>query len=232
MQLTLDIGLEQAPSLSDFRVGANAELLAHLQIWLGQPGLVAVPRSPLPIYIWGSSGCGKSHLLRALRVQLQEAGESVGWLDHNTTRAQAFDPGWSAVLFDGVEAFDLMQQQQAFQWFIEAQTQQKAVVAAGRLPPADLQLRDDLRSRLGWGDVFALQPLDDQARRTILQTNAQARGLRLSDDVVDYLLSRFSRDLGSLMHVLDQIDHYALQSKRAITIPLIKDMMDKLTENL
>jgi DnaA family protein len=60
----------------------------------------------------------------------------------------------------------------AFNWFINAQTQQIAVIAAGRLPPADLNLRDDLRTRLGWGHVFALQALDDAERRAVLRDSA------------------------------------------------------------
>lgn len=127
---------------------------------------------------------------------------------------------------DDVHALDTAQQQAAFNWFVNAQTQQIAVLAAGSLPPTDLKLRDDLRTRLGWGCVFALQALDEPQRRAVLRERAQARGIVLGDEVVDFLLHRFSRDLGSLMELLDLLDGYALQTKRAITIPLIKSMMD------
>jgi len=92
-----------------------------------------------------------------------------------------FDARWRAVLMDDVHALDATQQQAAFNWFVNAQTQQIAVLAAGGQPPADLKLRDDLRSRLGWGHVFALQTLDDTQRRQVLRANAQSRGLVLSD---------------------------------------------------
>jgi DnaA family protein len=230
MQLTLDIGLPHGPCLDDFSVGANGDLLDHLRLWLGPARASVRQRSPVPTYIWGASGLGKSHVLRGIQNQLLAQGESVGWLDPAVNDSSVFDPSWSAVLLDGVQAFDSQQQQLAFQWFIEAQTQGKAVIAAGTLPPADLQLRDDLRSRLGWGHVFALKPLDDQGRREVLQSNAHARGLKLGTEVADYLLTRLSRDLGSLIHVLDRIDQFALQSKRAITIPMIKDMMDSQTD--
>jgi DnaA family protein len=100
------------------------------------------------------------------------------------------------------------------------------VLAAGGLPPADLKLRDDLRTRLGWGHIFQLHLLDETERRTVLRLAADARGLFLSEEVMDFMLSRFSRDLGSLMELLDLMDGYALQTKRGITIPLIKSMMD------
>jgi len=219
----LDMGLATGPTLDNFLAGDNAQALDHLRLWLGQ-GRAA--RSPLPIYLWGGAGCGKSHLLRGVRAALAQAGQSVGWLDTAGDAAPPFDSGWAVVLMDDVHAFDSAQQQTAFNWFVNAQAQQIAVVAAGSLPPADLKLRDDLRSRLGWGHVFSLHALDEAQRRTVLCQQAKVRGIVLSDEVVDFMLTRFSRDLGSLMELLNLMDGYALQTKRAITIPLIKSMMD------
>src|SRR5256885_2073066 len=91
---------------------------------------------------------------------------------------------------------------------------------------ADLKLREDLRTRLGWGHVFQLQLLDETARRAVLRQEADARGVFLGDDVMDYMLKRFSRDLGSLMQLLDMLDGFALRNKRAITIPLLKTMLE------
>ena len=227
-QLVLDVGLPTEPTLANFFAGPNAAVLQHLQTWLGpadSPGRVV--RSPLPTYLWGGGGCGKTHLLRAVQGALQRRGESTGWLDARSASVPEFDPGWSMLLMDDVHALDSVQQQTAFAWFINAQTHQLPVLAAGHLPPADLALRDDLRSRLGWGHVFALQWLDEAARRSVLRVSAQARGLVLSDEVLDYVLARFSRDLGSLIELLDLLDHYALQTRRAITIALIKTMMNQ-----
>lgn len=223
-QLVLDMGLPTGPSLDNFCAGPNAAALAHLKLWLGD-GANSL-RSPVPIYLWGSSGCGKTHLLKSLCAALQEQGAQVGWLDANTHSPAEFDERWAAVLMDDVHAFNAGQQQAAFNWFVNAQTRPIAVIAAGSLPPADLKLRDDLRSRLGWGHVFALQTLSDTERRAVLRQAAEARGILLSDEVVDFMLTRFSRDLGSLMELLNLMDGYALQTQRAITIPLIKTMMD------
>ena len=139
---------------------------------------------------------------------------------------EEFDGSWSAVMLDQVHDFDANQQQAAFNWFVNAQTLQRAVLAAGDLPPADLVLRDDLRTRLGWGLVFALQPPDDAQRRAVLRSSAETRGMALSDEVLDFMLTRFSRDLASLMELLNLMDSYALQTQRTITIPLIKSMLD------
>jgi DnaA family protein len=91
-----------------------------------------------------------------------------------------------------------------------------------------LLLRDDLKSRLGWGDIFKLEALSDAAQREVLKDSAHARGLHLGDEVLDYMSVRFSRDLGNLMQWLDKLDQYALQTKRAITVPLLKEMLVKL----
>jgi DnaA family protein len=74
--------------------------------------------------------------------------------------------------------------------------------------------------------VFQLRLLDEPARRAVLRQEADSRGVFLGDDVMDYMLKRFSRDLGSLMQLLDMLDGFALRNKRAITIPLLKTMLE------
>ena len=74
--------------------------------------------------------------------------------------------------------------------------------------------------------MFQLQVLSEPERRAVLRQAADARGVFLGDEVMDFMLTRFSRDLGSLMQLLEQLDGYALQTKRAITIPLIKSMLE------
>jgi len=86
-------------------------------------------------------------------------------------------------------------------------------------------VREDLRTRLGWGHIFQLHVLSEAERRTVLRQEAGARGIVLTEDVVDFMLTRFSRDLGSLSQFLDHLDGYSLVEKRAITIPLIKSML-------
>ena len=224
-QLALDIGLATGPTLQSFFAGPNEALLMHLTLWVGNPSSAST-RSPVPSYLWGVAGSGKSHLLNAVREALREQGALVGWLDASMLEPPEFDEAWSAVMLDDVHLYTAVQQHAAFNWFVNAQTHQRWVLGAGNLPPADLQLRDDLRTRLGWGHIFQLQVLSESERRAVLRQSADARGVFLSDEVMDFMLTRFSRDLGSLMELLDLIDAYALQSKRAITVPLIKSMMN------
>ena len=224
-QIALDIGLASSPSFANFFCGPNEAALKHLTLWTGN-----ALRSPVPTYLWGESASGKTHLLKAVREALREQGAASGWMDASIMEPPDFDERWAAVVLDDCHLYTAVQQQAAFNWFVNALNapdgRPRWVLAAGNAPPADLQLRDDLRSRLGWGHVFALEALTELERRAVLRKEADARGVFLSDEAMDFILSRFSRDLGSLMQLLDQLDAYALQTKRAITIPLIKSMLE------
>jgi len=224
-QLVLDIGLSVGPTLANFCAGPNQAALQHLQLWLGD-ATAAAHRSPVPTYFWGIQGSGKSHLLKAAREGLRAQGAQAGWMDASTVRVPTFDERWAAVLMDDVHLFDAAQQQQAFNWFVHAQTLQRPVLATGAVVPLALPLRDDLRSRMGWGHIFQLVPLSEPERRAVLRQAADARGVFLGDEVMDYMLTRFTRDLGHLMELLDLLDGYSLQTQRPITIPLIRSMLE------
>ena len=223
-QIALDIAMPGPAKLENFFPGPNSAAHAHLQrLVLGDsvPDALAVPS-----YLWGPEGTGKTHLLRAVEEGLRSRGATVGCLDASGAAPPDFDESWAMVLMDDVHLYSTEQQHSAFQWFVQAQSLQRPVLAAGSSAPADLLLREDLRTRLGWGHIFALQPLGEAQSRAVLRQAADARGLFLSDEVMDYTLRRFSRDLGSLLALLDELDLYALQTQRAITIPLIRSMLE------
>ncbi|HYF20982.1 MAG TPA: DnaA regulatory inactivator Hda [Ramlibacter sp.] len=220
-QLALPIAMARPPTLEGFCAGPNEPALAHLRLWTGSP-----TRSPVPTYLWGATASGKTHLLQAVQEALREQGATAGWMDPSLPEPPPFDERWAVVLLDDVHLYTAVQQHAAFSWFVSAQALQRGVLAAGLLPPAQLQLREDLRTRLGWGHVFQLQVLSEPERRAVLRKAADARGVFLSDEVMGFMLTRFSRDLGSLMQLLEQLDAFALQAKRAITIPLIKSMLE------
>ena len=223
-QIALDIGLSPAPTLDNFFPGPNATALAHMRQWS--------PIGAAPTYLWGPEGSGKTHLLQGLRSRLHQQGHATGYLGAQDAPPMGaapdllFDDSWSAVFMDDVHAYPPALQQTAFSWFVQAQALGLPVLAAGRLAPVALPLREDLRTRLGWGHVLGLQLLDEAQSRAVLRQMADARGLVLSEEVMDFTLRRFSRDLGSLMQLLDGLDRYALQTQRALTIPLVKSMLE------
>lgn len=219
-QLPLQLGSGPAQSFENFAVGANAAAVGAVR---------AASASSTPLYLWGAAGAGKTHLLRALVREATAQGRRVGAFDSSLEVPWPWGEGVDLVLLDGCDDFDAARQHAAFALFVEAATHGVPVVAAGRLPPIDLPVREDLRTRLGWGPVFQLLPLAEAEMRVTLQREAGRRGIALSDDVTGYLLTRFARDLGSLMALLDALDEFALSEQRAVTVPLLKRMLTEQT---
>lgn len=240
-QLALDIGLAPEPSFERYRSCGNEAALQALQDGVhdcirlaAQYTEAAAPvLTPIPIYLWGTAGTGKTHLLTSVALALQSHGLSVGWLQPGIyagkPNAREFASHWSAVLIDDADQLSKAEQQRAFNWFINATYPSDGppcwVVATGSAPAVDLNMRDDLRSRLGSGLGFALHPLNDMERQQVLQRQARERGLHLSDDVAQYLLGRFARDLSSLSELLARLDVHALRTQRGITIPLLREVL-------
>jgi len=201
-QLPLEIARPPEPTLDNFIPGANAEAQARVR------ALVEGVLDECIVYLWGGPGTGRSHLLQA-------AARAAG----------AQRPPIGLVTADDVERLDAAGQQALFNAINAAREGTGAVLAAGSAPPAQLDLRADLASRLGWGLVYQLQPLTDAHKATWLRAEAARRGLPLDDGVIDYLLTRLPRDLPSLATLLSRLDRFALARKRAITLPLVREFL-------
>ena len=217
-QIPLGLTPDPAQRFDSFVAGANAAVLEHLR---------ALTLPSAPVYLWGLPGCGKTHLLRAMVNEREQHGERAAWFTAGDATPWQFDEAWSLIVFDDCERFDALQQQAAFSLFVQASPLGLQIAAAGRVPPVDLPVREDLRTRLGWGHVFALQPLAEDHVRAVLRREADRRGVFLSDEVMGYLLTRFARDLKHLMTLLDRLDGFALSQQRAVTVPLLKRMLSE-----
>jgi DnaA family protein len=215
-QIPLAIGVEAARTFDNHLTGSNDLAIAHLRT-------LSAPAAP--VYLWGPSGSGKTHLLQALVHMFEAQGARAGWFSACDPAAWQFDDAWGLLVIDDCDTLDADQQQAAFALFVQATTHAVPIAAAGRVPPIDLPLREDLRTRLGWGHVFAIEPLGEAEARAALRRETDRRGIFLSDDVMDYLLNRFARDLKHLMAQIDRLDEFSLATKRSITVPLLKQMM-------
>lgn len=222
-QLALDLSTAPAPSLENFEAQGNEAVWLHLQQALVAPSLPA-----LPLLLWGESGAGKSHVLQSVVAAARARGEAVLVGSADRVDTPAFDPTWRLIAWDDVDQWDDTQQAWAFHCLAstQGQTLRPWVVATATLPPADWTLRADVRTRLAQGLVFELKALAEDARLQVLRRAAQARGLTLTDEVLSFMVRRFSRDLGSLMALLAHLDAYALRTQRALTVPLLKSMLE------
>ncbi len=226
-QMPLDLALPPLPPFAGFLPGDNAALVAELrhQAW-----------PAAPVYVWGPAGSGKTQLLRELAARAAAEGRPSQWFDAATPLPWQLGDDTQLVLLDAAEQWSPERQHAAFTLFVEAATRVASpshlrlglqFATAGRVPPVDLPLREDLRTRLGWGVVHALRPLAESDARAALRQEAARRGIGLGDDVIDYLLTRFARDLKSLMRLLHRLDGFALAEKRAVTVPLLKKMLSE-----
>ena len=215
-QLPLPIVAPATARFDTFVPGANSAVLQHLQQLGG---------AHAPVFLWGPPGSGKTHLLHAIAQASHERGERVGWFDPRVRPPWTMEPGCAMLLLDGCDHYDEAQQRSAFALLVDAQTHGVPWVAAARVPPVDLPLREDLRTRLGWGPVFGLHSLPEEQARAVLRRESDRRGIFLSDDVMDYLLTRFARDLAHLMALLDRLDEFAMAEHRSVTVPLLKKML-------
>lgn len=186
-QIPFDFGVP-TPSLNNFVVGKNAELLQRLR----------ERDFPTILYLWGAPGTGKTHLLNALPDLLS---------------------------VDDAQNLNATAQTQLFDAFNQAQFDGTQLVVSGDRPPRLLPLREDLRTRLGAGLVYELQPLSDEEKRQALLAAAKARSMPLNPELLNYVLTHWSRDMRSLMALLNALDHYSLAHKRLVTVPLLKEIL-------
>jgi DnaA family protein len=138
----------------------------------------------------------------------------------------AQDPGVLAqravIAIDSIEHASPEAQARMFTLFNGLREHGGHLLAASRLPLAAQPLREDLRTRLGWGLVYELTPLADADKPAALAAYAQARGFRLADEVIGYLLAHGRRDMGTLIGMLVALDRHSLATKRAITVPMLR----------
>jgi DnaA-homolog protein len=152
------------------------------------------------IYLWGEKGSGKTHLLSACEAISMRVVDDVHLLENDAQ----------------IDLFNLYNLQK------EAG---EILVCAGLHAPNQMRLRDDLATRLAWGLVYQLHPLNDEEKAQALKQHAKARGMKLPDEVTDYCLRYLRRDLPTLMATLDALDEWSLTAHKPITVPMLKKLL-------
>jgi len=223
-QLVFDLAATEPPSFSNFLPGRNAEALASLE------ALAAGGSGETGILLWGAPGAGTTHLLCAVVRAAAARSLSAAYIaDPGMLLAQ--DAGSLAtraiVAVDRVDLATPDAQAVAFRLFNALKERNGHLLAASRVSPSALPLREDLRTRLGWGLVYEIHPLDDADKAAALAAYAAKRGLRLGDDVIGYLLAHGRRDMRALLETLSSLDRHSLAAKRPITVPLVRDWLQR-----
>ena len=216
-QMVLSLAPPSSPTLENFVPGRNSELLSVLA------ALVGGERRERFVYLWGLPGSGKTHLLTALHGALSQQGVVTAMLTA-PGQAPSFAPV-DVVLADDVDRWSAQGQERLFNIYNVQRDDGGVLIAAGSVPPARLALRQDLVTRLGWGLVYQIHTLSDEEKMAAMTKHARARGFDLSQDVIGYLLKRQARDLPGLLAILDALDSYSLENKRAVTVPLVRQLL-------
>ena len=226
-QLVLGLQLLDSARFSNFVAGKNRELLEQLQ-------RLATLAGRGQLLCWGQRGSGKTHLLQAACHQVTEQNHTAAYLslDDVAELPPALLEGWenhALVCLDNVQAIagQADWEEAVFHLYNRLRDRQHSLVVSAGVAPAQLPLSlADLRSRLGAGLIYQLQPPDDEQSLEALQLRARLRGFELPEETGRYLLKRMPRDLPALMKLLEQLDAASLEAHRRLTIPFTKTVLD------
>lgn len=220
-QIPLSIQLMDNARFDNYVVGQNETALYSIKNTMEQY-----------VFLCGSSGCGKTHLLQALCHAYSKTNLKTSYLPLNNIML-------SPDAFENLEAMDLVcidniefavgnsiWEEALFNLYNRLREADTRLVVAADKSPTGLDFKlADLASRMCWGPVYHLKPLDDKDKKIALQQRAKNRGLDLDDNVAEYLIQRSSRDMQSLFDLLEKLDNASLVAKRKLTVPFVRDLL-------
>lgn len=226
-QIPLGLVLRERSTFDTYYPRGNEEVLAYLRDFAGGQGQVAWLAGP-----WQS---GKTHLMGACCLLAADAGRQAAYLAMG--QLEALEPavleGWeqhALLCLDDLDQVIGKPEWERALFILFNQLRERGgqmLVAAAGGPRAYQFALADLQSRLSWGGVFELRALDEPGRIAALRLRARDRGMDLPEDTGSYLLQRIPRDLGSLFDFLDTLDHESLAAQRKLTVPFVREVLEK-----
>lgn len=220
-QLTLGISLRDDATFDNYFSGQNEQVIHSLKT-----------QEEEYVFLFGSNGTGKSHLLQAACHEVGKKGLPVVYLP-------LAEEGLMPAMLDGLENMSLIAlddiqcitgnedwERALFNLYNSAREKGANILVSSTEPLTSLNIQlPDLKSRLSWGPIFQLSSLSDKEKQLALQQRAKLRGLDLENDVVTYLLKRSPRDMNSLFAIFEKLDQASMTEKRKLTIPFIKNYL-------
>ena len=152
-------------------------------------------------YLWGVQGSGKSHLSSVVKNN-------------------------NILVIEDIESMSDIEQIQAFSIFNNCKENGKKLFITGSNSPNNMGLRSDLASRLSWGIVYQIKALSDNEKKLALLNHSKQKGMSSNVKVIDYCMKNLKRDLHYLIATLDALDSWSLKTKKPMTIPLLKKLLE------
>ena len=225
-QIPLPLRLDVHARFDTFVAGKNRVVLEHLL------GIGGGQRAQV-LWIWGTPGSGKSHLLQAVCASANDLGRPAIYLPMKS-------PGLPGpALLDGLETLDLVAiddieqiggvadwDRSLFSLYNELLAQGACLLMTAPQPPGAITFSlPDLASRAAGAVVYRLTPLGEDDTITALKGHAHHRGLELPDASADYLMKHVERNMVALCGWLDTLDMASLVAQRRLTVPFIRDVL-------
>lgn len=178
------------------------------------------------IYLWGPSAVGKTHILIATIKKFLNLNKEVidlSFIDDNDT----FDLGSIDLFFlDDIDRADGKIQNNLFNIFNMSENENAAIFITGSLPPNQMSLRPDLRTRISQCLVLNLKELEDEEKKDVLLKRSYFMGINLKLEIIDHLVKNYNRNMHELIKLIEKIDKESIIQKKRITIPFIKSFME------
>lgn len=212
---------------------------------------VAVAEAPAkaynPLFIYGGSGLGKTHLLHAIGHYAQNLykGIRVRYVSSEeftndfinaiaNNKSHEFQTRYREVDVLLVDDIQFLQgkdstQEAFFHTFNTLHDHNKQVVITSDLPPKQLTgFEDRMRTRFEWGLITDVQAPDLETRIAILRKKAASDVLNIDDDILEYMASKVSTNIRELEGALIRVTAYANLNASPVTMPLVQSVMKDL----
>jgi len=220
-QMTLALDTAPATSFSSFHIDVDTAVVRD-SVQAFAEGAI----SDLQIYLWGSTGTGKSHLISAACQAYSHRGYRVAYVPGDMLNHRGALDGMEHVdllCIDDLQRIDHASEVDLFHCINRCRELDTRLIIAADRAPDELGLRlKDLQTRLAWGLVFQVRPLSDDGLRLAFRKEIENRSLEASDEVLGYVFRRFPRSMSALKQLVIKLDEISLSEQRRITIPFIK----------
>jgi chromosomal replication initiator protein len=198
-----------------------------------------------PLFIYGGTGLGKTHLLQAIAQYVAEhnSGLSVRYVTSETfmndfinslrdKRIEGFKQRYRTydlLLIDDVQFFEHKEriQEEFFHTFNSLYEAGSQICMSSDRPPREIAtLEERLRSRFEWGLITDIQPPDLETRIAILRKKVKTDGIHVSDaQVLTFIASRVSTNIRELEGALTRVVAFSSLTGRAMSVDLAQDVL-------